>query len=141
MTWSVTSSQILEHCRPMPPVRTNAEAPKSGLPSDSRRPSRRSLPGIDVVDLTLMDSDDEYLPHPARLSRPVTHSTTKEYVTSDRTGRGPLQSRKSSSSKSRASITVKGVQFKPTVVFDTFWYFAAERKAIDDKRRLGGDAP
>lgn len=38
-------------------------------------------------------------------------------------------------------ITVCGVELRPTVAFDTFWRFAAERKAIDDKRRAGMPPP
>jgi len=38
-------------------------------------------------------------------------------------------------------ITICGVQLRPTVAFDTFWRFAAERKSIDDKRRAGEPSP
>lgn len=38
-------------------------------------------------------------------------------------------------------ITICGVQLRPTVAFDTFWRFAAERKSIDDKRRVGEPSP
>ncbi|KAF8890671.1 hypothetical protein BD779DRAFT_1516396 [Infundibulicybe gibba] len=38
-------------------------------------------------------------------------------------------------------IIVKGKQLQPTIVFDTFWRFAAERKSIDDRRRSGQPAP
>lgn len=40
-----------------------------------------------------------------------------------------------------SSVTIKGKTLKTTEVFDTFWYFAAERKSIDDKRRSGSPAP
>lgn len=39
------------------------------------------------------------------------------------------------------SVTIKGQVLEPTVVFDTFWRFVAERKAIDDRRRSGQPAP
>lgn len=39
------------------------------------------------------------------------------------------------------SITISGVVLKPTVIFDAFWKFAAERKAIDDRRRAGESPP
>ncbi|CAA7262619.1 unnamed protein product [Cyclocybe aegerita] len=39
------------------------------------------------------------------------------------------------------SITISGKTLHPTVAFDTFWRFAAERKAIDDRRRAGLPAP
>ncbi|KAF8154014.1 hypothetical protein B0H34DRAFT_676883 [Crassisporium funariophilum] len=38
-------------------------------------------------------------------------------------------------------IVVSGVELRPTIAFDTFWRFAAERKAIDDRRRAGEPAP
>ncbi|KAF5345805.1 hypothetical protein D9756_010887 [Leucocoprinus leucothites] len=41
----------------------------------------------------------------------------------------------------RETITISGVTLTPTVVFDTFWKFAAERKALDDRRRAGGPWP
>jgi len=34
-------------------------------------------------------------------------------------------------------ILLKGQTLRPTAVFDTFWQFATERKAIDDRRRAG----
>ncbi|KAG6907715.1 hypothetical protein DXG01_007628 [Tephrocybe rancida] len=42
---------------------------------------------------------------------------------------------------SAGPITIKGIILQPTVVFDTFWRFAAERKAIDDRRRAGLPQP
>lgn len=44
-------------------------------------------------------------------------------------------------SKSVEPVTVQGVTLRPTVAFDTFWRFAAERQAIDDRRRAGEPAP
>ncbi|KAJ3509910.1 hypothetical protein NLJ89_g4968 [Agrocybe chaxingu] len=38
-------------------------------------------------------------------------------------------------------ITISGKALRPTVAFDTFWRFAAERKGIDDRRRAGLPAP
>lgn len=38
-------------------------------------------------------------------------------------------------------IIISGVHLRPTVAFDTFWQFAAERKAIDDRRRAGEPTP
>lgn len=38
-------------------------------------------------------------------------------------------------------ITVCGIELRPTVAFDTFWRVAAERKAMDDRRRAGLPAP
>ncbi len=39
------------------------------------------------------------------------------------------------------SVAIEGKVLKTTEVFDTFWYFAAERKSIDDRRRSGSPAP
>lgn len=63
--------------------------------------------------------------------------------------RVPVRKPSESSSKSLVpvystlpdTITVNGKQLKPTVAFDTFWRFAAERKNIDDRRRAGQSAP
>jgi len=44
-------------------------------------------------------------------------------------------------SKFVGPITILDVDLRPTVAFDTFWRFAAERQAIDDKRRAGEPAP
>ncbi|TFK37613.1 hypothetical protein BDQ12DRAFT_632192 [Crucibulum laeve] len=41
----------------------------------------------------------------------------------------------------RKLFTICGQQFRPTVVFDTFWKFAAERHNIYNKRRAGEPAP
>ena len=38
-------------------------------------------------------------------------------------------------------IVISGILLRPTVAFDTFWRFAAERKAIDDRRRAGEPKP
>ncbi|TDL26366.1 chromo-domain-containing protein [Rickenella mellea] len=38
-------------------------------------------------------------------------------------------------------VTIAGKKIKTTEVFDTFWRFAAERKAIDDRRRAGLPPP
>jgi hypothetical protein len=49
-----------------------------------------------------------------------------------------LSSRKQpSTSQPPKSITIRGQKLVPSVVFDTFWHFASERKAMDDKRRAG----
>lgn len=40
-----------------------------------------------------------------------------------------------------AFVKINGVVLKPTKVFDAFWYWVAERKAMDDKRRAGEASP
>ncbi|KAF9477996.1 hypothetical protein BDN70DRAFT_836922 [Pholiota conissans] len=42
---------------------------------------------------------------------------------------------------SSGSITICGIELRPSIAFDTFWRFSAERKAIDDRRRAGLPAP
>ncbi|KAL0579381.1 hypothetical protein V5O48_002606 [Marasmius crinis-equi] len=39
------------------------------------------------------------------------------------------------------TIIINGIELKPTVVFDTFWRWCAERKAMDDRRRAGEPHP
>ncbi|KAL0065448.1 hypothetical protein AAF712_007512 [Marasmius tenuissimus] len=38
-------------------------------------------------------------------------------------------------------ICIDGIELRPTVVFDTFWRWCAERKAMDDRRRAGQAFP
>lgn len=38
-------------------------------------------------------------------------------------------------------ITINGIRLRPTIVFNTFWRFAAERKAVDDRKRAGLPKP
>lgn len=57
-----------------------------------------------------------------------------------------ISSSKKKAAKSRTgvpanSIIVSGIPLRPTIAFDTFWIVAAERKAIDDKRRAGDPTP
>lgn len=40
-----------------------------------------------------------------------------------------------------SSITVSGQKLTPTKGFNIFWYWCAERKLIDDRRRAGRSAP
>ena len=51
------------------------------------------------------------------------------------------KSRNPGSQSSAKPIAIKGAHLQPTVVFDTFWRFAAERKAVDDRRRAGLPQP
>ncbi|KAF7326842.1 Chromo domain-containing protein [Mycena venus] len=43
--------------------------------------------------------------------------------------------------KIHGTITIRGQKLQPTVVLNTLWYWIAERKAIDDRRRAGVPAP
>lgn len=40
-----------------------------------------------------------------------------------------------------SKINVYGVGLTPTVVFDTFWWWCAERHAIEDRKNAGQPAP
>ncbi|KAF8797682.1 hypothetical protein BYT27DRAFT_7125014 [Phlegmacium glaucopus] len=53
--------------------------------------------------------------------------------------RGPTND--ASKTSALEPIAINGILLRPTVAFDTFWRFAAERKAIDDRRRAGEPAP
>ena len=109
-----------------------------------------------ICDLTTVsdsedDSDIEIVRTDFRSSPVFSHTPS---VLSKRKSSGPAErlcgervpSKKSkptrhTSGRRPQSVTIKGKVLKPTEVFDTFWYFAAERKAIDDKRRSGSPAP
>ena len=39
------------------------------------------------------------------------------------------------------TVTFRDVEYEPTQAFDTFWRLAAERHAIDQKRRAGHPPP
>ncbi|KAG5645615.1 hypothetical protein DXG03_005606 [Asterophora parasitica] len=118
----------------MPAVRT-ARASTTRAPG-LRRPSRQlNTQEGDFSDLT--SSSDGFL---------ADHSTRRLDATGTRTqserGAGGSATRIYAANKCTAGpITVKGHVFHPTIVFDTFWKWATERKAIDDRRRLGIPQP
>jgi hypothetical protein len=62
--------------------------------------------------------------------------TVKPYVSLIRRGAA-----KNATEATAEPIAINGILLRPTVAFDTFWRFAAERKAIDDRRRAGESAP
>ncbi|KIM41897.1 hypothetical protein M413DRAFT_48233, partial [Hebeloma cylindrosporum] len=77
-------------------------------------------------------------------------STGNSRETSPTVFSGPSEASSSSESKPKKSraggvtagaIIVSGITLNPTIAFDTFWKFAAERKAVDDRRRAGEPAP
>ncbi|KAF9529075.1 hypothetical protein CPB83DRAFT_765558 [Crepidotus variabilis] len=70
----------------------------------------------------------------------VSHSSQDENAEEETlTSTLPLDS--TAGKKPTGPIIVSGVKLRPTEVFDAFWEFAAERKAIDDRRRAGKPAP
>ncbi|GLB44616.1 putative chromo (CHRromatin Organisation MOdifier) domain containing protein [Lyophyllum shimeji] len=108
----------------MPPIRTSDASKTPALPF--KKPSRRScvLSTSELSDLTSCSDDD----HAGHLTGPR-HANTA------------METRRGRNSCRVNPITIKGITLQPTVVFDTFWQFAAERKAIDDRRRAGMPQP
>jgi len=85
------------------------------------------------------DHDDVSIP-PRHL--PLSAGSSKEnIIVIPAKGRGKSKPHNPASQSLPKCIALKGVQLRPTVVFDTFWRFAAERKAIDDRRRAGLPQP
>ncbi|KAF5375397.1 hypothetical protein D9615_007996 [Tricholomella constricta] len=124
----------------MPAIRTGAGAsiaPVSGL----RRSSRQSFITGDSSDLTsFSDGDlDHHMGHPARH---LSSQAASVSIHTQNMGRPGGSKAPAAKSKCLADpITIKGITFQPTVVFDTFWHFVTERKAIDDRRRAGMPQP
>jgi hypothetical protein len=81
------------------------------------------------------DSDDDHVSVPPRRSRP----SVRLSLNTKRGGKPKL--RNTGSQSLPKPIALKGIRLQPTVVFDTFWRFAAERKAVDDRRRAGWSQP
>ncbi|KAJ4481024.1 hypothetical protein J3R30DRAFT_3287712 [Lentinula aciculospora] len=90
-----------------------------------------------------MDNDGDYATQlPIKQAR-LSHSSRKfyrEYLPA------PIRARRKPSLSDPSSpqfknITVNGNVLTPTIVFDTFWRWCAERKSIDDRRRAGKPAP
>ncbi|KAF8622612.1 hypothetical protein AX15_006869 [Amanita polypyramis BW_CC] len=106
-----------------------------------------------IIDLTISSaSEDVEIIHirsrshsPVFSHQPVVPSKRKRSGPTERSHgeRAPDRQLKSERPAGRRppSFTVKGKTLRPTEVFDTFWYFAAERKAIDDRRRSGAPSP
>lgn len=117
---------------------------------------RGSFAGV-IYDLTtLSDSEDDsdiieivrtgcrsptVFSHPPIVPAKRKSSGPAERLCGERLPSKKSKSTRHTSGRRPLSLTIKGKVLKPTEVFDTFWYFAAERKAIDDKRRSGSPAP
>lgn len=136
----------------MPPTRSNDHPDVLIISSDDEEstlvPSiQTSTPGLFVDSglspLTEIDDDDD---SPSQL--PVKHarfsrSSRKFYRESLP---APIRARRKPSMNDPSSpqsetITVNGHVLTPTIVFDTFWRWCAERKSIDDRRRAGEPFP
>lgn len=109
----------------------------SYAPSETRRLSARSKTRPYPFSSSNYD-DDVFLPHKRQR-----HSENGESSDNTVSSTGSVQLALIPSSKSIfvGPMTICGVRLRPTVAFDTFWRFAAERKAIDDRRRAGEPAP
>ena len=79
--------------------------------------------------------------HSSHQQSPTEPSTISSEGTISSSNSARVASVHSPKSQFVGPITVCGVRLSPTVAFDTFWRFAAERKAIDDRRRAGEPAP
>ncbi|KAK7035360.1 hypothetical protein VNI00_011891 [Paramarasmius palmivorus] len=104
--------------------------------SATRESTTRRNEHLDALDddsalSSLSSSDDEGASTAStRLRKTISASTlTRKKKTK--------QGAKSTLSK----VTVAGFKLHPTIAFDTFWYWCAERKAIDDRRRAGEPYP
>ncbi|KAG6856849.1 hypothetical protein H0H87_012907 [Tephrocybe sp. NHM501043] len=126
----------------MPPIRNGTDLAIKPSLLALRRTSRRSLAIRDTHDLSDFscpddpnDDVDDHLELSAQCT-PLNNSAPR------RQGKGIAKEKHILSTNNSADlIIIKGVPLKPTVVFDTFWKFAAERKAIDDRRRAGLPQP
>jgi hypothetical protein len=88
------------------------------------------------------DRDHDHISvRPSRSRRLVGLSKRNIVITPHLKQRGKLKSRNPASQSLAKPIALKGIVLQPTVVFDTFWRFAAERKAVDDRRRAGLPQP
>ncbi|KAH0579855.1 hypothetical protein H2248_002682 [Termitomyces sp. 'cryptogamus'] len=114
----------------MPPLRNTRNAPTASL--HAKRSTRYSLQ--DLSDLTSC-SDDVDGQSGSLSSAPSTRSECS------RSGHRARSGERKTASSTTDPVAIRGITFRPTVVFDTFWRFAAERKAIDDRRRAGMPQP
>ena len=85
---------------------------------DSSEPEEEYVDLVDVASRSESNDDD----------------SSTEYVSVTRRGTA-------NNATAPEPIAISGILLRPTVAFDTFWRFAAERKAIDDRRRAGEPAP
>ena len=127
----------------MPPIRTYDDTPPSddgSYPTANRRQElKRSQPGKPYSSFTATLT-------PTCSGRVSTGSSRE---TSTTVFSGPSEANSFSESKTKkpwtgvtaGPVIVSGITLHPTVAFDTFWKVAAERKAVDDRRRAGEPAP
>ncbi|KAF5381916.1 hypothetical protein D9757_007574 [Collybiopsis confluens] len=123
----------------MPPARTPnvqsvklcASSPEEQLVSATRKHGRVSL------------MEDAHWPL-AHSSSPLRDLKDSDARPTKKTRRSDAHEKSPSSrdgSELPEPITIRGHQLYPTVVWDTFWRWCHERKAIDDRRRAGQPFP
>lgn len=133
----------------MPPIRVEdvtsfeAEPKLSDVLLEDYRSALNSISDSwDPLSHASLDNDKSVLAASRRSKRPscpypqnkVTSSATQQVAKKGRHSDASLGSQVK-------TITICGRTLHPTVAFDTLWRFAAERKAIDDRRRSGAPAP
>ncbi|PPQ63454.1 hypothetical protein CVT24_004986 [Panaeolus cyanescens] len=106
-----------------------------------RRPSNCTASPISISSSAPTDffsiSDDDQSDSEYTRPKKRTRRVSPESVTSIASDTSSTPSHTSAPS----TITICGVDLRSSVAFDTFWRFAAERKAIDDRRRAGESGP
>lgn len=126
--------------------RTSSPTPIPGFRRSLRSQSIDTASSLSVLSSYDTDQDDVDLSRNLCLeqarSSPRRSRTSSKYMTIPPTRQvNGSSTRNPASPLSLKSITIMGQLLKPTVAFDTFWRFAAERNAIDDRRRSGQSAP
>ncbi|KAG6810859.1 hypothetical protein H0H92_010043 [Tricholoma furcatifolium] len=115
----------------MPPIRTDASDISSLCPP-------RRQPGFSSATRKLFESPltdvEDFEVELVTKSKPISLSCPPCRPS-------PISEKQRKHKCTASPIIIKGLTFRPTVVFDTFWRFAAERKAIDDRRRAGMPQP
>lgn len=102
---------------------THDDSPDSGRPTKRARLTRSSYRSGAFDNSALSSSSSSKAPHK---SRPSTRSTRSRIATSPPPPK---------------PITITGHVLQPTVVWDTFWRWCAERKSIYDRRQAGEPFP
>ncbi|EEB91175.1 hypothetical protein MPER_10506 [Moniliophthora perniciosa FA553] len=104
--------------------------------SRSTAPRKEQL-GAHTLSSLSSDDDDEDASTPSTRSRKTFLRSSINSATLARK-RKPRREQRSSS---LTEVEIAGFTFRPTAAFDTFWYWCAERKTIDDRRRAGESYP
>jgi hypothetical protein len=117
-------------------------------PSEDSASHKRHRKSIKVSSYLSSESDEEYVDLEADLevasrSESNNDGSSASGVSTERvvsvTRRGAANN--ATEATAPEPIAISGILLRPTVAFDTFWRFAAERKAIYDRRRAGEPAP